>query len=527
MNQVALPTRRLSLAKANNSSELSPNDLILILLREARKRLLTLALIFAGISALTIAVGLLIPKHYSAFTTILAQDSDIIQPLLEGRAVATGVADRAGIARQVIYSRKVLDDILRTGGWLAGDPTPLQRDRLIERIQDNIKITSPRPNLVQIAYSDSDAERTYKVTQRLGDLLIQETLAAKERESRDAFLFIDSQVQGYYKKLNDAENSLQDYRSRNADAQPGSVADTNSRIGALRTQVEQTRMALLEQRSNVDALKSQLSGESAVTAVQTRSSLYGTQLVELQAQLNTLLLKYTDQHPDVIRVRHQIADIQNAMEQEQKTRDMGGNKGLPPDAQLNPLYQELRSKLADAKRNLDMMQSRLSMSQSMLNDELDRSRRIATSESALAELTRDYEVNRDIYQDLLKRRENARVSMELDKEKRGLTLRVQDPAVMPLRPSGLRFMHIAIAGLLLAIGVPLGLLFVRARVDPRVRSARLLEQSNQYPLLAVIPTYQTPQDRRRQLMHTTLSFTIIAAIVASYALIFAYKQLHG
>ena len=43
----------------------------------------------------------------------------------------------------------------------------------------------------------------------------------------------------------------------------------------------------------------------------------------------------------------------------------------------------------------------------------------ALTESALAELTRDYEVNRDIYQDMLRRRENARVSMELDRERRG------------------------------------------------------------------------------------------------------------
>ena len=60
----------------------------------------------------------------------------------------------------------------------------------------------------------------------------------------------------------------------------------------------------------------------------------------------------------------------------------------------------------------------MSIAESMLNEELHRSGRIADSESALAELTRDYEVNRDIYQDLLRRRENARVSMELDREKR-------------------------------------------------------------------------------------------------------------
>jgi polysaccharide chain length determinant protein (PEP-CTERM system associated) len=527
MERESLPIPRKAVAAKASAITLAPNELIFVLLHEGRRRMLVLSVIFATIALLSIAVALFIPRSYSASTTILAQESDIIQPLLEGRAVATGVADRAGIARQVIFSRKVIGDILQTGGWLADHPSPVQQDRLMEQIQDRIQITSPRPNLVQIAYRDSDAKRTYDVTQRLSALLISEILAAKERESRDAYLFIDSQVQGYYRKLADAETKLQDYRSRNADAQPGSVVDTNSRIGALRTQVEQTRMQLLDQRSRERSLASQLSGESAVTAVQTRENLYRTQLLELQGQLDTLLLTYTEQYPDVVRIRHQMADIRNSMQQEQKRRESGNANALSDEVQGNPLYEELRSKLADSRREIGAAESRLEMSQSMLDEEIDRSRRIATSESALAELTRDYEVNRDIYQDLLKRRENARVSMELDQEKRGLTLRVQDPAIMPLRPTGLRFLHIALAGLLLAIAVPVGLLILRARFDPRIRSPRQIEKLGQLPLLAVIPSYFTPRDRRRQFGRMAISFAICATVFVGYGLAFAYKHMHS
>lgn len=504
------------------------DELVRVLLNEARRRTLLLTTIFAAIALLTVAVALLIPKKYTASTTILVQDSDIIQPLLEGRAVATSVTDRAGIARQVIFSRKVTDDILRIGGWLEGEPTPLQRDRITEQVQDRIQITSPRPNLVQITYQDSDAQRTFDVTQRLGALLIRETLAAKERESRDAYQFIDSQVQGYYRKLSEAEKNLQEFRSRNVDAQPGSVSDSNARISALRTQVEQTRMQLLEQNSQEKSLASQLAGESAITAVQTRENLYRTQLMELQSQLDTLLLTYTEQHPDVTRIRHQMADIRIALQQAQSQPARPAADGaLSSEAQMNPRYQELRARLSDTRRDVSATQSRLGMSQSMLEEELDRSRRIANSESALAELTRDYEVNRDIYQDLLRRRENARVSMELDQEKRGLTMRIQDPATMPLRPSGLRFLHIASAGLLLAFALPVGLLMLRARFDPRVRSAHQLERMALQPMLAVIPTYRTPQDRRRQMASGLLSIAIFATVLVGYALAFAYKYMHA
>lgn len=511
------------------ATTLPPNELVPVLLYEGRRRALTLAGIFAGIALLTLLVGLFVlPKNYMASTTILAQDSGIIQPLLEGRAVATGVTDRAGMARQVIYSRKVMKEVMETGGWLAGNPTPIQQDRLIEQIQSRIVITSPRENLVQITYRDNDAERTFKVTDRLAELFIRESLANKERESREAYEFINSRVEEYHSKLIDAENNLQDYRSRNADAQPGSVTDATTRISSLRTQVEQTRMALMEQRSRESSLASQLSGESSVTAVQTRESLYRAQLLELQQQLDTLLLTYTEQYPDVVRIRHQMADIQRSMEQASQQRTTAGASASPfDDAQLNPLYQELRSRLSEVRREVAGTQSRVGIAESLLNEELDRSRRIAASESALAELTRDYEVNRDIYQDLLRRRENARVSMELDREERGLTLRVQDPATMPLRPSGLRFMHFALGGLLLALLLPVGLLLMQSRFDPRIRSPREIERHGKYPLLAVTPIYLTPQHRRRQFAHGVLSIAIVAVVFLAYGLVYGYKQMNA
>ena len=106
----------------------------------------------------------------------------------------------------------------------------------------------------------------------------------------------------------------------------GSIADVNARITALRTQVEQNRMTSMELHSREQTLAGQLSGESAVTAVQTRETLYRTQLIELQNQLDDLLLRYTEKHPDVIRVRHQMADLQAAMEAEQR-------RGRTPGAQ--------------------------------------------------------------------------------------------------------------------------------------------------------------------------------------------------
>ena len=174
MNAIALPARRTAVAVPD---ALPPDELVPVLLAECRRHALPIAATFGAVALLALLVGLfLLPRNYVASTTILARESDIIQPLLEGRAVATGVTDRAGMARQVIFSRKVLEDILATGGWLADNPSPIERDRRMERIQENTRVTSPREDLVHIVYSDSDAERTFRVTERLAELFIAESL---------------------------------------------------------------------------------------------------------------------------------------------------------------------------------------------------------------------------------------------------------------------------------------------------------------------------------------------------------------
>lgn len=508
----------------------SPLTTQLPLLREElRRRPVMLAAIFAGIALLTLAIGVLLPRKYTSSTTILVQESNIIAPLMEGRAVPTGVSDRAGITREVAFSKKVMGEILKIGGWMEDKPTPVEQDKLIEKIVANTEITNPRPNLIQIDYTDPSPERAFEVTRGFADLVIEESLATKERESRQAYEFIDQQVRQYHSKLTDAEARLEQYRSANPDARVGVEADVNARIGELRRQIETAKLELIDQRSEEGALQSQLSGESEISAVKTRASEFRARLMELQAERDRLLLSFTEQHPDVVRVQHQIRDLEEELKQEtqrQLTRTAGQDGSINSASEFNPLYMELRSKLATSQRRTAATASRISMAQDMLSDELARSVRIASSESALAELTRDYEVNRDLYQDLLKRRENARVSMNLDAERRGLSFRIQEPAALPLRPAGLRLMYVAVAGLMLALAVPVLLLVGMIKLDPRVRAPRQVEALAGLPVLGVIPRFPTRTSRVRNLRRLSMAATLFLSVPIAYGAVWALKWLH-
>jgi polysaccharide chain length determinant protein (PEP-CTERM system associated) len=505
--------------------ELSPlGGMLPALLTEARRRRMALGIAFAAIAIAALVVGMVWPKKYEASTTILAQDSSIITPLMEGAASPTANTNRAGIAHDVIFSRKVLDQILVAGGWMTTHPTPIEQDRIIDGIRARTVVQTSHGNLITISYSDSEPQRAFVVTQEFARLFISESLASKQRESREAYEFINSQVEAYRHKLTDAEDKLKTYRDANADARPGSDLDTNSRISQLRTQIESTQLELTEKRSQEAALASQLSGESEVNAVHTTQGIYDTQLADLQSQLDTLLLTYTDQYPDVIRIRHQIQDLrqQIAQSDQRKLAAKAAGAPVPLDntVQMNPLYQQLKIQLAATEGDAAAASAKIGASESMLAAELERSKRISNSENVTAELTRDYDVNRDVYQDLLKRRENARVSMNLDAEQRGLTFLIQNPAVMPLEPSGLRFMHFGLAGLALSLAIPFGLLFALVRFDPRLRSADQLERAIGFNTLATIPFYPTPRDRRRERLNNLMLVLIVTGVAAFYLILF-------
>lgn len=489
--------------------------LLPIAVEEARRRPVVLAAIFATIALAILAMGLTTPKRYTSSTTILVEESDIIEPLMKGRAVPTTVIDRAGIAREVAFSRKVMNDILKTGGWLQDNPSPIEQERLIDQIAARTGIANPRENtnLIQISYSDSDPQRAYRVTKRFAELIMRESLLTKQHESRQAYEFIDSQVGHYHRQLTDSEKQLAEYRKANPDARPGTEEEVSRRIAELRTEVDRSRMDLMDQSSQAGMMQSHLSRETAFGASGARNSQIRSRLAELQSERAQLASKYTEQHPDVIRVQQQINDLQS------QARSGGGSAGSQiASTAFDPAFSDIRSRVAEARSRSAASASRVAMGQTLLAQELERSQRIIASSGELAELTRDYEVNRNLYQDLLERRENARLSMNLDAQKGGLNFRIQEPASVPLQATGMRLMHVAGLGLVAAVVIPLLLLLAWVKLDSRVRTPSQIEQIAGLPVLGSIPMRPTGRAHAQSSRRFALATALLLAVPLAYAL---------
>lgn len=480
--------------------------------REARRHLLPLVILFAAIAIIGLVLGLLSPKTYTSSTTLLVEETNIIEPLLEGRTVPTGVVDRAAVAREVAFSRRAMTGILEAGGWLESTPDPRQQEQLFDQIVGRTEITNPRdnPQLIRISYTDTDPQRAQAVTARFGELIIQESFRTKERESRAAFEFIDSQVDGYRHKLNDAEDKLAAYRKEHPEVLLGDQENVARRISELRLEIDRSLMDQAEQQSQAGAWQSHLSREQSIGVAQTRTGPIQQRLAELQAERVRLAGSYTDQHPDMVRIRRQIGDLQAQLQR-------GGLPAIAGAAAFGPGASADRGRLTEARSRSMGSASRIAAGNSLLQQEMERLNRVAGLGSELANLTRDFEVNRALYQDLLERRENARLAMNLDIQRGGLNFRVQEPAAVPLRSSSMSLSQVAIGVLVLAIAVPTLLMLGWLRNDPRVRMPSQIETASRLPVVGVIPSATDRRSRMRSRNRFALATALIFVVPIVYA----------
>jgi len=485
---------------------------------------------FVIISLAVLSIGVIWPKQYKAESLIYVDNRNVITPLMQGAAVSGESQDIARNAKEIILGSNIINKVLEYGGWLDKDSTPVEREKIIEEIKKKTTIKKVGDSLIRIEFTDKDPVRAYRTTKNMAQNFVDVGKSNKIQESRSAYDFIEKQAAEYLEKLTSVDKKIKDFLSENPDARPGTQEKVTQRISALKLKYEDTTLSLREAEIKKSSIEKQLSGEAAMTISQSREGNYRNRITEMENQLETLLLTYTDTYPDVVRIKRQIKDLKSNLQEEIRVRDEAivrskkeGTTYLDASIATNPMYQELRSGLSTTETELATLQTRLVEMKAMLESEYDRMRRIQEGDAMMQTLTRDYEVNQGIYQDLLKRRENARISRSLDTQQKGATFNILEPAQLPIRPFGLSFIHFFVLGGVLGIIIPIGVVFFLSQIDGKIRSARYLVEELKIPVLAEVPHYWKENEKLDLEKNIrVLSFSLIFVILI-YALVGGLK----
>ncbi len=481
-------------------------DLLKSLKFEAIRFRVWVVLIFLAVSFLPLVVGYFWPNTYVTQAVLYADETNIIEPLLKGRASVTGV-DRAKQAQETLYTRRVMEKAAVEAGLIGANATDGSKAAAVRELRSGLSVKTEGANNFSLSYSAKEPEKAFSALNSIVNVFIQDTARRKREESVGAFNFIDAQVESYRRQLELAEEKLKDFRAQNTD---GTEAQVSGRINQLRNDIESLKLEIQESESRIASIKGQLSQESQYQVAKGEADRLRDRRREMRQQLDQLLLSYQDSYPDVISLRQQIQDLDEEITRLEFSGEAYGSNANTE----NPLYEELRKQLSVAEVNLTAQQRRMQSLEQILEREYERAERVAENQAQLSDLTRDLDVTRNVYNEMLQRKESARLSMTLDIEGQGVNYRIQDPATFPLEPSGLRYIHFAIAGPFLGFLAPLGLLFIYVFLDPHYRSVRAIQRDlpDGVDLIGVIPHYHTPLTERlmRKDMVLLLGLSIIA-----------------
>jgi polysaccharide chain length determinant protein (PEP-CTERM system associated) len=451
------------------------------------------------------AVTLVIRDRYEASAKVFVDTQTVLKPLMTGLAFQPDVDQQVKMLARTLINRPNVERLISSPRMGLQDLSPSDREKVIDRLTREIKVApSGDANLFSITYRDINPQRAQIMVDELVSLFVSSGVSDKQRDSEQARRFLDDQIKSYESKLIASENRLKEFKLRNFGLTGASNQDHFARMSASTDEVNRIRVELQAAEQARNALKRELSQEdpsmpieSVMPGMVPAQSDTEARLDAQRRQLDDLLRRYTDQHPDVLATRRTIAQLEQQHRAEQQSLRADGKRGPAP---TSPVFQRIRVALAEAEAKVASLQGQLSAQQAQLGQARSMAGRMPEVEAELTQLNRDYDIVRKNYEQLVSRRESASLGEKIDLTTQVADFRVVEPprtAPTPARPSR---MLVALMGFLAAIAAGAGVAYGLTQVMPTIQDGRGLRALSGRPVLGTVSLVIAPQasdDARR------------------------------
>ena len=441
------------------------------------------------------------PDRYESSARIHVDTQSVLRPLMSGLAVQPNIGQQIDLLSRTLISRPNVEKLITMADLDLTVQNAEQREALITSVTNRLRIQSGRrDNLFTLSYTDTEPARSQRVVQSLLSLFVESGLGGKRQDTDAARRFIEEQIRSYEQKLAEAENRLKDFRLRNMALLGAGTRDYVSQIGDTNEQLRQARLELREAENSRDAMKQQLAagpGDAALPPPIAATPEIDARIDSLKRNLDDMLQRYTDQHPDVVGARRVIEDLEK-----QKQVRIAELQANPPADSFGMMggggVEQTRLALAQAEARVASLRARVSEFESRLQRLSEDAQRIPELETEMAQLNRDYSVHKSNYDQLVARRESANIAAEMSTQSGIADFRIIDPPTLPNKPSApnrlLLLPLIALAGL--AAGF--ALTFLISQLRPAFSDARQLREVAGLPVLGTVSMLSTAERRRRR-----------------------------
>ena len=392
----------------------------------------------------------LMPNDYQTSARVFVDTQSILKPLLSSMTSVPNVEQQVSIMSRTLLSRPNVERVMRMVDLDVRAGSPREHELLVEDLMAKIKISGTNTNdIYTISYNHRDPKLVRDVVQSLLTIFVEGSFKGKSGDSAKAVQFIDEQIKSYEERLVAAENNVKEFKLRHAGLLPRQGVDYTAQLAIAADALSTARLELAEAEQARAAIKAQISDPkpgSIARLAYVRNPELDTRIAAVYKNLDTLQLQYTEQHPDVQAARRLLAQLEA-----RKLAESNADNDSDPGRNYSPMLQQLKVALTEADAKIAAIRVRV-LEYSARHERLQQqSNAVPEVESQLAQLDRDYDINKLNYEKLIGRREAAKLSGELSSTTDMMTFKIIDPPFMPIAPVGPNRLLLYSAALLAAL----------------------------------------------------------------------------
>jgi polysaccharide chain length determinant protein (PEP-CTERM system associated) len=443
--------------------------------------------VFIVTACLSIYLAAILPEVYRSSTLILVSPQKLPTSFVTS-TVTTNLNERMQSIIQEILSRTNLEKIVQEFGLYPG--VRLMEDR-VASLRAAVNVNLRRSNTFQLSYDSQSPETAKQIAARLGSLFIDQNLQVREQQAMGTKNFINTEAERLRKELEEQEAEVNRFRAAHRFELPDQL-DANLRtVEQLRRELQGSLSRLASLRERKGALEKQLvEVEIAGPELAGAKGSEGQALSDVTGQLrkrelDTLLRRYSVKHPEVIRLKNEIAAV------EAQTKDSKDSVGTFSAPITSPLAQVLRKQIAGLDSEAVSVQSQVENLQIAVGNYQSRIDNTPVRGIDLSRISRTHDITLKKYQDLLGKGLESELAENMEKKQKGEQFQLLDPANFPLKAFRPNRQRIILVGLLAGLAAGFGLAFLWETLD---RSFKHSEELNGYvdlPVLATLPAVLT------------------------------------
>ena len=456
-----------------------------------------LSVVFAGAG---LGASLVVPKKYTSSTLVLVEQpavpTDLIKPV-----ITDDLNQRMASMKAQILSRSRLEPIITKFDLYPQLRAEAHMEDLVEKLKGavNVDLIQPlvgsanrEPPGFNVSVTFDNPQLAQQICQELTSMFMEQNATNRVQRSNDTTKFLTEKVNEAKAKLDEQDRKLADFKGKHLVILPEAEQMNLNLLTSLNTQLDANAQALSRTQQdktlNETLLAQQETNWKASQIGQQNPESQENELTTLQDQLSVLLTKYTPEHPDVIKVRAQIENLKMRMAETPAPKPQMTSE----QATLRepPSIQALRARIKQDDLNIVDLNKRQTQIQEQLRGIQGRLQASPVIEQQLKDLTRDHQTASDIYNDLLRKRDNSAIARDMEHEQQGESFKVLDAPSLPSSPSFPKKSLFVGGGFGGGLALSLGILYLLALTDKAMYTERDIELSLKLPVLASVPSFE-------------------------------------